>query len=422
MKKIAVVLVLVTFVFTALPAVSHEDAMGYIQKLQRSAEMLLEREYDYETLEFHPPFEMMIMLFDELGITMYEVHMWDGGAWTDDMTIYPVYEGGHITSLEYTIVDQGVAQIMTVELVWSGGYITQATFSMEYMGMTMPVMRDNLSWTNGDLMVYTSETHNPATQDWTVQTQRDYTYAGGHIVEVLQTDLDFDSGQLGNDYLGTGSYSGDNLVESTWQYWDDHDWINEEHWTYTYSGNVVSTEMVQLWDGSAWYDDARTTHSYGRYEFPTHSLEEIWNGSGWENYSQTNSTLSGNGNPLEIINQDWDGSAWVNSMRTIFGYGTDAGDETVPPVLTSLENYPNPFNPRTTIGFSLSQPSFVELNIYDIRGRLIDTLASGNHDAGNHSVVWHGADAQGNTLPSGVYLYRLTTSSQEITGRAILMK
>ena len=77
---------------------------------------------------------------------------------------------------------------------------------------------------------------------------------------------------------------------------------------------------------------------------------------------------------------------------------------------TLLRNYPNPFNPQTTIYYSLPRPSKVRLKVYDINGREVDTLVSDEFKgAGNHQVIFFATDANGTKLPSGVYSYKLET-------------
>lgn len=71
------------------------------------------------------------------------------------------------------------------------------------------------------------------------------------------------------------------------------------------------------------------------------------------------------------------------------------------------QNYPNPFNPSTTIRFSLPQAGAVQLAIYNITGQEVRRLVSGAMNAGRHSVVWDGKDNSGQSVPSGIYFYRL---------------
>ena len=76
----------------------------------------------------------------------------------------------------------------------------------------------------------------------------------------------------------------------------------------------------------------------------------------------------------------------------------------------SVGNYPNPFNPSTTIAFSLVTNSTVKLDIYDVMGRKVRSLVDGNKSAGYYSVVWNGKDESGRQIASGMYLYRFTAS------------
>ncbi|MBU0520143.1 T9SS type A sorting domain-containing protein [bacterium] len=80
-------------------------------------------------------------------------------------------------------------------------------------------------------------------------------------------------------------------------------------------------------------------------------------------------------------------------------------------------NYPNPFNPTTTISYSLTTHDYVALTVYDLSGRLIATLVDGYRDAGHHDVSF---DASG--LASGMYLYRLNSHGQTQSGKMMLLK
>jgi hypothetical protein len=82
-----------------------------------------------------------------------------------------------------------------------------------------------------------------------------------------------------------------------------------------------------------------------------------------------------------------------------------------------LDAYPNPFNMNTVIPFKLAQSATVNLSIYNTRGQLIKTVASGLFNEGLHEISWNGLNEQQQVVPSGVYFYRLTTSSK--TNRAV---
>lgn len=85
-------------------------------------------------------------------------------------------------------------------------------------------------------------------------------------------------------------------------------------------------------------------------------------------------------------------------------------------------NYPNPFNPVTTIPFALDRGQKINLKIYDAGGRLIRRLIDGEYGAGRHSARWNGLQDNGAPAASGIYFYRLTGPDQQFTRRMILLK
>ncbi len=86
------------------------------------------------------------------------------------------------------------------------------------------------------------------------------------------------------------------------------------------------------------------------------------------------------------------------------------------------QNYPNPFNPETTISFDMAQTGAASLAIYNVKGQLVRSLVNQDLAAGRHSYVWNGTDANGRSVSSGVYFYRLTTPGHTEKRQMILMK
>lgn len=86
------------------------------------------------------------------------------------------------------------------------------------------------------------------------------------------------------------------------------------------------------------------------------------------------------------------------------------------------QNRPNPFNPATTIGFSLNRTDRVSLRIYDSSGRHVRTLVDRRMTPGTYSESWDGREADGRKAASGVYLFRLTAGKRTITRKAVLLK
>jgi len=87
-----------------------------------------------------------------------------------------------------------------------------------------------------------------------------------------------------------------------------------------------------------------------------------------------------------------------------------AAADSLPDLASLRGNWPNPFNPTTTVGFALPQAGPVRLTIHDARGRLVRVLSDEISTAGDHRIAWDGRDAAGQPVASGVYLARLETA------------
>jgi hypothetical protein len=96
----------------------------------------------------------------------------------------------------------------------------------------------------------------------------------------------------------------------------------------------------------------------------------------------------------------------------------------IPQMQTALlPNYPNPFNPSTTLSFSLSEPTqTVSLEIYNLKGQLIKSLVSADLPAGRHTASWNGIDNNGQAVSSGIYFSRLHTPTFTQTRKMLLSK
>ena len=103
---------------------------------------------------------------------------------------------------------------------------------------------------------------------------------------------------------------------------------------------------------------------------------------------------------------------------------TDADDNLVPLITELSGNQPNPFNPTTTISFSLTTEYNVntEILIYNMRGQKVNQLINEQLPTGRYSVVWNGKDDNGKQVASGIYFYRMITKDYSSTKKMILLK
>jgi len=127
-------------------------------------------------------------------------------------------------------------------------------------------------------------------------------------------------------------------------------------------------------------------------------------------------SFQGNRNPY-IDHPEFVSDVWNNLPNSI---------EDTPLVAMTYElgnAYPNPFNPSTTINYSIPENCFVKLNIYNIQGKLINTLVQESKNSGNYEVSWNGLDRNNLQVGNGVYFYQLSTNTGfHKTAKIILLK
>lgn len=138
--------------------------------------------------------------------------------------------------------------------------------------------------------------------------------------------------------------------------------------------------------------------------------------------------VSGNGNsnsPKEysyIDNNLIGGSKFLYRLKQVDNDGqfeySDVVEVKVVPIQYELsQNFPNPFNPSTTIRFSLPIATQLKINVYNMLGELVQTIAEGNYEEGFHKVSFNAS-----TLPSGAYIYRIESSEYTQVRKMILIK
>ena len=112
-----------------------------------------------------------------------------------------------------------------------------------------------------------------------------------------------------------------------------------------------------------------------------------------------------------------------NGAEVAFGDEIEATFSSGLPTVYALhDNFPNPFNPMTTIKFDLPRSGQVKLAVYDIAGRLVKTLVNEVRAASTHTVLWDGTDAGGRRVASGTYYYMLVTDDYQATHKMMLVK
>ena len=138
---------------------------------------------------------------------------------------------------------------------------------------------------------------------------------------------------------------------------------------------------------------------------------------------------NGAGSPLELDANDFFGATADDEMyiddytvRSLPPTGIGQPNPTVPTEFTLEQNFPNPFNPTTTIGYNLKENATVKLTVYDVLGRVVKTLVNGRQTAGYRTVQWDGRNENGEQVKSGVYVYVLEANGFRDMKKMILVK
>ena len=101
---------------------------------------------------------------------------------------------------------------------------------------------------------------------------------------------------------------------------------------------------------------------------------------------------------------------------------TPGTPEYTPEEFALLQNFPNPFNPSTTIRFELPRAADLRLTIYNTLGEVVRLAVNGRYSAGLHSFVWDGRNDNGQQVASGVYLLQMQAAEQVLTRKMVLLK
>ena len=115
---------------------------------------------------------------------------------------------------------------------------------------------------------------------------------------------------------------------------------------------------------------------------------------------------------------------WSNIYYTIVDKFTNISDidRIIPKDFRIYQNYPNQFNPETTIKYELPKKLFVTLKIYNILGQEIKNLVSRTQNTGKYSIIWDGTDKNGNFVSSGIYFYSIKAGKYISTKKMLFLK
>ncbi|MFZ2325087.1 MAG: T9SS type A sorting domain-containing protein [Ignavibacteriaceae bacterium] len=132
---------------------------------------------------------------------------------------------------------------------------------------------------------------------------------------------------------------------------------------------------------------------------------------------KTDLTLLYDVRPYYSLENTYAVESWINVFSEMLWKSSDSVQTSSTFQENSLSNFPNPFNPATTIYYSIKEPSFVSVKVFDLIGQEVADLVNEEKESGSHSINFNASN-----LPSGIYIYTIKAGSFNQTRKMILMK
>lgn len=128
------------------------------------------------------------------------------------------------------------------------------------------------------------------------------------------------------------------------------------------------------------------------------------------------------GTIIGILDYSWDFYGLNPRFPEDMMADVDAPISEINAIATLEGNYPNPFNPTTTVKYNMEESANVSIDIYNVKGRKVKTLVNDVQSAGSHTEVWNGSNDNGETVGSGIYFMKMRAGNVESTKKMVLMK
>lgn len=243
---------------------------------------------------------------------------------------------------------------------------------------------------------------------WVSQGGRNYIYHGGRPFDTIP-DLALDWSYMYADVENIGDINNDGYNDVMTVY--DSYLFSFVSYFYCYPGMDTLPDVV--------YDDGDFFDALQAGFICTVGLDHSWvgdiDGDGIVDALITARTTDVDrlDKGFVILQAGWDG--YPNAVD-------DSEPNLLPDRLEVDQNYPNPFNSGTMIRFRLPKSGVVEVRIYNLLGELITILLNHKMPAGEHQVYWDGCDSNGDSLATGIYLYRVEADGMSETRKMVLMK
>lgn len=345
------------------------------------------------------------------GVSAENVAAWDGAVW------YPLGTGNYPV-MALAVYGNRLIAGTELQLSYSPGISVRIT-SWDYMSWTILdyLVEDSSSQTSIDaLIVYDNQliaagtfdhigsvdAHSIAAWDGMAWAPLDMSF------QILYDLCLYDGNLIAGGFWGT-LYSWNGTTWTNLWPWEDG-WFDSFKSLTEYNGRLIASGQITpaldslgtwitAWDGSTWAPLGSGLNDYARAMCV------------YDDNLMAGGRFTTAGDKVSAYFACWD------ENQT-----TSVELEPSPPALQLSQNHPNPFNPVTTISFTVPSRSHVTLSIYSPSGQLVRTLIDGTLPAGTRDEIWDGTNDSGSPVSSGVYFYRLEAGKAVMSKKMVLLR
>jgi len=381
--------------------------------------------------------DLWIMNIDLDGEEVFnELFNTDGNAWNDGNAVLQTSDGGYI-ALGRTAWGWPNHAWYLIRTDSNGSQLWERVYDESTEAHDTEAGRDLAQTSDGGFILVGSYLDNPTDArlvkvDSLGEVEWDRSFGGGQA-DGFTSICTLDNGFLiAGSTSSYGSGGSDGWIVRT-------DSLGDEVWSQTYGGSADDGFSAVELDPSGGFILTGASRSEGSGEADLWLLRvdevgdvlwsRVYGGAEDDDGTDVKPTSDGGyivtGGTKSFGGGDWD--VWVlkTDEEGLVDSLVTAVEDGSPAYLgsTFLQNFPNPFNPKTTIRFNLPEASQVALTVHDITGRLVSTLLTVKHlESGVHEVEWNGLNTFGHEASSGVYFVRLISSNHSESMKVVLLR
>ncbi len=389
--------------------------------------------------DFHPYFYKtgfgllypeMLLAWEEASTLNYNVGYFDTLDEDPNLQWTISYNSGKISEINENMIPQSPFYAPS-KILFEYSDIPEITSPIQileqrlYSGEWVDYYKVSLNYDESGRLINASE-ELYSFNTWVGVYRYNYTYEDNHLLSVFKELFDpYDLIWI-NDTFSDLEWDGYQINNMVFKSWEGDSWVNSisRSFTYEIGDTLRCTILDRNWSVDHWNNKWKwvieeTNHQLiSRFDFQ--ALEPDY--TSFNNVRKEFFTYNESG---QLTEEDvWMAplGTWIHSFQVVYSYSPSQNDQIPNANYTHLAVYPNPFNPTTTIHYSVPKQTDLVIQIYNIKGQLVKTLYNDHQTVGTHLINWDGTDQNNSRISSGTYLVFMKSSEGVQTKKIVLLK